>query len=90
MNIEHDLRDALRRKAAPPDLADRVMARIERGEAGREDTPSSSGNGALLRIADLKARRRDTRAVSGGSVRIDVRDSWLDDASDVELGDNFS
>jgi hypothetical protein len=29
MNIEQDLRHALRRKPAPPDLADRVMAGID-------------------------------------------------------------
>jgi len=29
MNIEQDLRHALRRKPAPSDLADRVMARID-------------------------------------------------------------
>lgn len=30
MNIDHQLREALRRKEAPPDLADRVLARLER------------------------------------------------------------
>jgi hypothetical protein len=29
MNVEQDLRRALRRKPGPPDLADRVLARIE-------------------------------------------------------------
>ena len=29
MNIEQDLRHALRRKPAPPDLAERVMSRID-------------------------------------------------------------
>ena len=30
MTIEHDLHRALRRKAAPPDFAERVVARLER------------------------------------------------------------
>ena len=29
MNIEHDLKRALRRQPAPPDFADRVLARID-------------------------------------------------------------
>ena len=29
MNIEHELQRALRRKSAPPDFADRVLARID-------------------------------------------------------------
>ena len=29
MNLEHDLQRALRRQAAPPDFADRVLARID-------------------------------------------------------------
>ena len=33
MNIEHELQRALRRKSAPPDFADRVLARIEPGVA---------------------------------------------------------
>ena len=37
MNIDHELRDALRRKQAPPDLADRVLARIA-ADAGRRPT----------------------------------------------------
>jgi hypothetical protein len=31
MNVEDDLRRSLRRTPAPPDLADRVLARIEQG-----------------------------------------------------------
>ena len=38
MNIEHDLQRALRRKAAPPDLADRVLARVA-GEERRSGVP---------------------------------------------------
>jgi hypothetical protein len=33
MNIEHDLQRALRRKSAPPDFVDRVVARIDPGAA---------------------------------------------------------
>ena len=33
MNVEDDLRRSLRRTPAPPDLADRVLARIEQGTA---------------------------------------------------------
>lgn len=33
MDIERDLKDALRRRGAPPGFASRVMARIESGEA---------------------------------------------------------
>ena len=35
MSIEDDLRQALRRKPAPPDLVDRVMARIADSEPAR-------------------------------------------------------
>jgi hypothetical protein len=38
MSIEQDLHRALRRQPAPPDLADRVMARIDEGR--QEGTPS--------------------------------------------------
>lgn len=65
MNIEQDLRDALRRKAAPPDLADRVMARIERAEAAHEAVSSSgSDTGRVLRMSILggSAEARHRRA----------------------------
>ena len=34
MNIEHELQQALRRKTPPPDLTDRVLARLDRPQAG--------------------------------------------------------
>jgi hypothetical protein len=34
MNIEQDLHQALARKPAPPDLAERVIARLDRDESG--------------------------------------------------------
>jgi hypothetical protein len=44
MNLEHDLRDAFRRKQAPADLADRVLARINEEPApSRQAGPASSG-----------------------------------------------
>jgi len=41
MTIEHDLHRALRRKAAPPDFAERVVARLER--SGRPPGRSQAG-----------------------------------------------
>ena len=46
MNMDHELRDALQRKQAPPDLADRVLARINNGEAQRETHVIRSGAGS--------------------------------------------
>lgn len=44
MNIDHELRDALRRKEAPANLADRVLERISEMPApARRPAPSSSG-----------------------------------------------
>jgi hypothetical protein len=45
MNMDQELRDALQRKQAPPDLADRVLARINNGEAAPASNrgPGSSG-----------------------------------------------
>ena len=40
MNIEQDLRRALKRKPAPPDLADRVLARISQSPAASGVVPS--------------------------------------------------
>src|SRR5687768_14141001 len=40
MNMDHELRDALRRKQAPADLADRVLARINEQPA-RQAPPIS-------------------------------------------------
>jgi uncharacterized protein HemX len=41
MNIDHELRDALRRKEAPANLADRVLQRIQE-TAERRPAPSPS------------------------------------------------
>lgn len=43
MNMDQELRDALQRKQAPPDLADRVLARINNGEGA---TASNRGPGS--------------------------------------------
>ena len=44
MNIDHELRQALRRKQAPADLADRVLARInEQPAQERQAVPISIG-----------------------------------------------
>jgi anti-sigma-K factor RskA len=43
MNMDHELRDALRRRQAPADLADRVLARInEQQAAARQTGPTPS------------------------------------------------
>jgi SOS response regulatory protein OraA/RecX len=42
MNMDHELRDALRRKQAPADLAERVLARINEQPAVRQAAPASS------------------------------------------------
>ena len=43
MNVEQDLRRALRRKPGPPDLADRVLARIEPRPSAATWSTSRSG-----------------------------------------------
>ena len=42
MSLDHELRHALRRKPAPPDLTDRVMARLEERTVGPGTRPSAS------------------------------------------------
>ena len=45
MNIDHELREALRRKQAPADLADRVLARInEQPAQERQAVPTPVGH----------------------------------------------
>lgn len=61
MNIDNELRDALRRKQAPADLAERVLARINEQPAVRQAAPASSrlrlsGRGATRRQAALPGR----------------------------------
>ena len=56
MNLEHDLRDAFRRKQAPADLADRVLARInEEPGPSRQAGPASSGVRRWLAAAAVLA-----------------------------------
>lgn len=47
MNIDHELRDALRRKQAPADFADRVLARIDAGKPQAQ--PGGAGAHPVLR-----------------------------------------
>ncbi len=49
MNIDHELHDALRRKQAPADFADRVLQRINETPASRRPAPSSSDGFRLRR-----------------------------------------
>jgi hypothetical protein len=44
MNMDNELRDALRRKEAPHDLADRVLARINAGTGATKPRPGSTGS----------------------------------------------
>ena len=46
MNMDRELHDALQRKQAPADLADRVLARINNGEAQRETETARPGAGS--------------------------------------------
>jgi len=65
MNIDHELRDALRRKQAPADLAERVLARINELPAVRQAAPASirlrQGYGGQGVRRWLAARRRRWR-----------------------------
>lgn len=49
MNLDHDLRRAFRRQPAPPDLADRVMARLDTRDAAPAAAPSTSVRSATVR-----------------------------------------
>ena len=49
MNMDQELRDALQRKPAPPDLADRVLARINNGEATTTASNRGPGSNGVLR-----------------------------------------
>ena len=44
--MDRELRDALQRKTAPDDLADRVLARINSGEAQRQTQTIRAGAGS--------------------------------------------
>jgi hypothetical protein len=71
MNIEHDLQRALRRKPAPPDLADRVLARVanERTTSNPQGTPPrrSGRQGPLLHVRWLAAAAAVVLVASGGA-----------------------
>ena len=60
MNIEDDLQRALRRKPAPPDLADRVLARLETGRV-------QTSNARRMRASWLATAAALILAVSGGT-----------------------
>jgi hypothetical protein len=49
MNMDHELRDALRRKQAPADLADRVLARVRQGSARATVTQINEQTGVRRR-----------------------------------------
>jgi len=51
MNMDQELRDALQRKQAPPDLADRVLARINNGEAAPASNRGPGSNGVFRWLA---------------------------------------
>ena len=56
MNLKHDLRHAFRRKQAPADLADRVLARLNEEPApSRQAGPASSGVRRWLAAAGVLA-----------------------------------
>ena len=81
MNIDNELRDALRRKQAPSDLADRVLARINSGEAEMQPQTSRSGAGshpvlrwlaaaAVLAVAAGGAERYYTQQQAAEAARV--------------------
>ena len=83
MNIDHELRDALRRKEAPANFADRVLERIgEMPAPARRPAPSSSGMrrwlaaAAVLAVAAGGAERYYTQqqqAAEAARVREELR-----------------
>lgn len=62
MNIEQDLHRALARKTAPPDLADKVLTRIEREQA-------STGGWVGRQAPWLAAAAAAIVLLAGGGVR---------------------
>ncbi len=82
MNMDNELRDALRRKQAPDDLADRVLARINNGEARDAQAPTvRSGAGshpvlrwlaaaAVLAVAAGSAERYYTQQQAAEAARV--------------------
>ena len=51
MNMDQELRDALQRKQAPPDLADRVLARINNGEGAAVSNRGPGSHGVFRWLA---------------------------------------
>ena len=51
MNMDQELRDALQRKQAPGDLADRVLARINNGEGATASNRGPGSSGILRWLA---------------------------------------
>ena len=51
MNMDQELRDALQRKQAPPDLADLVLARINNGEAAPASNRGPGSHGVFRWLA---------------------------------------
>jgi hypothetical protein len=51
MNMDQELRDALQRKQAPGDLADRVLARINNGEGATASNRGPGSSGVLRWLA---------------------------------------
>jgi hypothetical protein len=71
MNIEDDLQRALRRKSAPPDLADRVLAQIadERTSGSRRRVPGNAAKAYRVtgQMPWLAAAAAVVLAVSGAA-----------------------
>ena len=76
MNIDHELRDALRRKEAPANFADRVLQRISEMPApARRPAPSSSirrwlAAAAVLALAAGGAERYYTQQQDAEAARV--------------------
>lgn len=77
MNIDHELRDALRRKEAPRDLAERVLERIKEAPApSRRSAPQAVGirrwlaAAAVLAIAAIGADRYYEQQRSAEAARV--------------------
>lgn len=51
MNLEHDLQRALRRQPGPPDLADRVLARVDGADRRRSRHPAVGWLAAAAAVA---------------------------------------
>ena len=78
MSIDHELRDALRRKEAPADLSDRVLARINADMGATRQRPGSTGSNlrrwlaaaAVLAVAAGGAERYYTQQQAAEAARV--------------------